>query len=297
MTKIDLHLHSNHSNDGEFPPHKLVELCLDAGITHAAISDHNSVRAVADAQRAAEGTSLDIIPAIELDCHFGALILHVLGYGVDPEASIFYDIERDILEQERKNSAELIRQVRGLGFEFDDDFLASLSFHGMISGEMIAEAALIFDHEEKNPLLDPYRGTGHRSDNPYVNFYWDYCGPGRQAYVPLQFINLDEAIEVVRSNGGVPILAHPGIYLNEDVQLLNNILAEGVQGVEVYSSYHTPEQTKFYLDAVRAAGALITCGSDFHGKTKKSIKIGSVDCDGQDEEIISALLERIETYQ
>lgn len=294
MTKIDLHIHSHYSNDGEFSPQELVDLCLEAGITHAAIADHNSVKAVSEALDAAEGTALTVIPAVELDCNFDGLILHILGYGINPAAPIFYELERDIHKQEQDNSAELIRLVRKLGIEFDDALLETFSFHGMISGEMIAEAALIYDHEEKNPLLDPYRGDGARSDNPYVNFYWDYCGPGKIAYVPLDFINLAEAIEVVKTNGGVPILAHPGIYLNEDSALLHKILDAGVQGVEVFSSYHSPEQTNFYNAATRSAGALITCGSDFHGKIKKSIKIGSVNCDNQDEELMTALLEAIE---
>lgn len=37
-------------------------------------------------------------------------------------------------------------------------------------GEALLKDERYVDHE----LLKPYRSGGSRSDNPYVNFYWDY---------------------------------------------------------------------------------------------------------------------------
>lgn len=47
---IDLHMHSLYSDDGEFTPKELVEMCRDKGIEIMAIADHNSVRAVKEAR-------------------------------------------------------------------------------------------------------------------------------------------------------------------------------------------------------------------------------------------------------
>lgn len=297
MAKIDLHIHSNCSNDADFPPAQLVDLCLQAGLTHAAIADHNSVKAIGEALAAAQGTPLTIIPAIEMDCVLDGTNLHVLGYGIDHTATIFTEIEDDLHEQEQENSAELMRLVRQLGIDFDDDLIEALSLYGVVTGEMIAEAALIFDTEAKNKLLDPYRGNSDRNDNPYVNFYWDFCSQGKPAYTPMNFISLSRAIEIIEINHGVPVLAHPGINVKEDRVLLERVISKGILGIEVYSSYHTEEQVRFYRAAALSEGILMTCGSDFHGKTKKSIKIGSTDCEGQESVIIaglSALIEKTE---
>jgi 3',5'-nucleoside bisphosphate phosphatase len=292
MAMIDLHMHSNYSTDGEFSPAQLVDLCLEARLTHAAIADHNSVRAVAEALSAADGTCLTVIPAIELDCEFKGINLHLLGYGIDHTAPVFSQIEEDTLQKAQDNSALLMHLVRQLGIDFEEAVVADLAHEGVVTGEILAEAALMYDREGNNPLLDPYRGNGDRSDNPYVNFYWDYCAQGKPAYTRMNFISLAHAIEVVHSYHGVPVLAHPGLNVKEDPQLLAEMIAAGVKGVEVYTSYHSPAQVAFYRGAAHAQRLLVTCGSDFHGKTKKSIRIGGVDCEGQEDDIITRL-----TYQ
>lgn len=45
---------------------------------------------------------------------------------------------------------------------------------------MIAEAAMKFDKNHVNSLLMLYYENASRSDNPYVNFYWDFCAQGSQ---------------------------------------------------------------------------------------------------------------------
>ena len=293
MATIDLHMHSNYSTDGEFSPAQLVDLCLEAGLTHAAIADHNSVRAVAKAFSAAEGTCLTVIPAIEVDCDFKGINLHLLGYGIDHNAPIFSQIEEDTLQQAQDNSALLMRLVRQLGIDFEDAVVGGVAHEGVVTGEVLAEAALVYDCQGKNPLLDPYRGEGDRSDNPYVNFHWDFCAQGKPAHTPMEFISLAQAIEIVQSHHGVPVLAHPGLNVKEDHKLLGEIIAAGVLGIEVYSSYHNPAQMAFYRDATQSQGLLVTCGSDFHGKTKKSIRVGGVDCEGEEVEIINRLTHQI----
>lgn len=293
MSTIDLHIHSNYSNDADFSPTRLVSICLQAGLTHAAIADHNSVKGIDEALVAAEGTGLTIIPAIEMDCELDGIILHLLGFGMNHNDPIFGEIEADLHQQEKDNSAKLVHLVRGLGIDFEDRTIEDLAYDGVVTGEMIAEAALMYDYQQKNSLLDPYRTGGERSDNPYVNFYWDFCSQGKPAYTPMDFLCLDRAIEVIESNGGCPVLAHPGINVKENVPFLEKIIAEGILGIEVYSSYHHQEQVRFYHNAAMTSNLMMTCGSDFHGKTKKSIKIGGTDCEGKEGDIISDLMGKI----
>lgn len=289
MSYIDLHMHSYYSDDGEFEPKQLIDLCLEKNIKYFSIADHNSVRGIKEAKEYCVGKNINIIPAIELDCTFNEINLHVLGYGIDYDKIVFYDIEDNIIKQEQFASKKRMKLVKELGIDFSDEVINSLSRNGVVNGEMIAEAAMKFDKNHENPLLMPYYENGSRSDNPYVNFYWDYCAQGKAAYAEVSFISLQEAINIIEESGGIPILAHPGNNIKENINLLEQIISCGIKGIEVYSSYHSREQVEFYKKFSLKHKLLLTCGSDFHGKTKPSIVIGGTDCEGIEDKIISQL--------
>ena len=289
MSYIDLHMHSNYSDDGEFSPQKIAELCLEKGVKYFAIADHNSTKGVAEAKEYCDDKDITIIPAIELDCTIDGVNLHLLGYNVDYKSDDFERIEENIIAQEQVASKERMRLVRELGINFEDSVIDSLSKNGVVNGEMIAEAAMLFDKNKENKLLNPYYEGGLRSDNPYVNFYWDYCSQGKPAYAEVKFISLQEAIKVVEDNGGIPVLAHPGNNVKENKDLLEKIIKAGVKGLEVYSSYHNEKQTAFYKYFAINNNLIMTCGSDFHGKTKPSISIGGISCEDNEEKIINEL--------
>lgn len=289
MGYIDLHMHSYYSDDGEFEPKQLIDLCLEKNIKYFSIADHNSVRGIKEAKEYCVGKNINIIPAIELDCTFNEINLHVLGYGIDYDKTVFYDIEDNIIKQEQFASKKRMKLVKELRIDFSDEVINSLSRNGVVNGEMIAEAAMKFDKNHENPLLMPYYENGSRSDNPYVNFYWDYCAQGKVAYAEVSFISLQEAINIIEESGGIPILAHPGNNIKENINLLEQIISCGIKGIEVYSSYHSREQVEFYKKFSLKHKLLLTCGSDFHGKTKPSIVIGGTDCEGIEDKIISQL--------
>lgn len=289
MSYIDLHMHSYYSDDGEFEPKQLIDLCLEKNIKYFSIADHNSVRGIKEAKEYCVGKNINIIPAIELDCTFNEINLHVLGYGIDYDKTVFYDIEDNIIKQEQFASKKRMKLVKELGIDFSDEVINSLSRNGVVNGEMIAEAAMEFDKNHENPLLMPYYENGSRSDNPYLNFYWDYCAQGKAAYAEVSFISLQEAINIIEESGGIPILAHPGNNIKENINLLEQIISCGIKGIEVYSSYHSREQVEFYKKFSLKHKLLLTCGSDFHGKTKPSIVIGGTDCEGIEDKIISQL--------
>ena len=296
MSYIDLHMHSFYSDDGEFKPQELVDLCLKNKVKYFSIADHNSINGIEEAKQYCIGKDIEIIPAIELDCTIDKVNLHVLGYGIDYHKTVFHQIEESIIEQEQVASKKRMKLIRELGIDFSEEVIDSLSRNGVVNGEMIAEAAMEFDKEHKNPLLMPYYENGSRHDNPYVNFYWDYCAQGKPAYAEVKFIDLQKAIEIIEESGGIPVLAHPGNNVKENINLLKDIISCGIKGIEVYSSYHSKEQVEFYKEFALEHKLLLTCGSDFHGKTKPSISIGGTDCENNEEIIISGLKEFLNLY-
>lgn len=293
MSYIDLHMHSFYSDDGEFSPKELVDLCIGKGIKYFSIADHNSVKGIKEAKEYCKDKEINIIPAVELDCTIDGVNLHVLGYGIDYNNDIFDRIEEDIIKQEQGASKKRMKLIRELGIDFSDEVIKKLSKNGVVNGEMIAEAAMEFDKDKKNLLLQPYYENGNRSDNPYVNFYWDYCAQGKPAYAEVKYISLEKAIEVIKTSGGIPVLAHPGNNVKEKHSLLESIRVCGIEGIEVYSSYHSKEQVEYYKEYAMKHKLILTCGSDFHGKTKPSIAIGSTDCENKENDIISEIIKEV----
>lgn len=274
MNKIDLHMHTSMSNDGTYTPEELIKMCYEAGLEIVAIADHNSTKAFTFAKPMADSFGMRLIPAVELDCHIDGTNLHVLGYDIDPYNPVFNDYEEFIASQERETSKVTVEKIRELGIHLDEKALKTIAINGVITGEMIAEVALQDPINESNKLLFPYRNGGTRSDNPFVNFYWDYCAQGKVAYSHIDFKTIDEIVKMIKDANGFAVLAHPGNNIKTNGELFNKIIDKGVVGVEVYSSYHSPEVTEYYHKLVKEKDLIMTLGSDFHGKTKPSIQLG-----------------------
>lgn len=275
---IDLHMHSLYSDDGQFSPSQLVDMSKEAGIRIMAIADHNWVKAIDEAKARAQESHVILIPAIEIDCTFQGVNLHVLGYGIDHHAPIFNQLGENVLQQELSCSLQKLKLTNQLGFELEQSQLDELSDNGVYTGEMFGEALLkdprYLDHE----LLKPYRQGGKRSDNPFVNFYWDYYAQGKPCYTKVDFPDLKEVIRLINERGGVAVLAHPGNNLKDHFELFDEMVKIGLQGVECFSSYHDLEVNNYFYQKAKEHDLLMTCGSDFHGKTKPAIHLGENGC-------------------
>ena len=289
---IDLHMHSYYSDDGEFAPAELVKRCRDRGITIMAIADHNSIRAVEEARREADQYHIRYINAIEMDCTYRGIDLHVLGYGIDDKNKAFDDLEANILHQERACSGKKLELTNRLGFDVKQKQLDELSKDGAYTGEMFAEILLNDERYQESKLLQPYRAGGSRSDNPYVNFYWDFYTQGKACYTEILYPSLDAAVKLIAESGGVAVLAHPGNNLKGKFEIFDELIASGIQGVEAFSNYHDDGTARHFLQKGREHNLLVTCGSDFHGKIKPAIEIGETGCTIDQMEIQKELEKR-----
>lgn len=288
---IDLHMHSLYSDDGEFTPTELVEKCHNNGIRVMAIADHNSVKGIDEAKAVAESYGMKYIPATEIDCTYKGINLHVVGYGIDYKQSIFNELEENILKQELQCSAKKIELTNALGFDVTKEQLDELSANGVYTGEMFAEVILNDEKYNDYELLKPYREGGERSDNPYVNFYWDYYAQGKPCYTKVVFPSLEETIKIINDHGGIAVLAHPGNNLKGKFEVFDEMVQLGIQGVEAFSNYHSEDTVKYFLAKGRELGILVTCGSDYHGKTKPAIELGETRCIIDEHEIENQLKE------
>jgi predicted metal-dependent phosphoesterase TrpH len=278
-TNIDLHMHSLYSDDGEFTPTELVEQCHNANIEVMAIADHNFVKAIDEAKAAAKKYAMSVIPAIEIDCVYKGINLHVLGYGIDYHHPSFNKLGEDILKQELLLSDIKLEKTNALFHtQLTREQLLSIMPNGVFTGEAFAQALLEDERYLQLEALKPYREKGERSDNPYVNFYWDYYSQGKAIYTKVNYPSLEEIIKLIKSHGGISILAHPGNNLKNQFELFDEMVQLGLDGVEAFSSYHDQKTCEYFYNKAKELNVYYTCGSDFHGKTKPSIHLGDCHC-------------------
>ena len=275
---IDLHMHSLYSDDGEFTPAELVNKCHQAGIRIMAIADHNSVKAIDEAKKVADELQIKYIPAVEIDCTYEGINLHVLGYGIDYHHKDFIDLEENVLQQELSCSLKKIELTNALGFHVTKEDLDKVSDNGVYTGEMFAEVLLNMDQYKDHELLLPYREGGARSDNPYVNFYWDYYAQGKPCYTEIVYPTLKETIDLIHCHGGLAVLAHPGNNLKGQFEVFDEMMKLGYDGIECFSNYHNPETVQYFYQKGQDYHIMTTCGSDYHGKTKPAIELGECRC-------------------
>jgi predicted metal-dependent phosphoesterase TrpH len=246
---IELQSHSTVS-DGQLEPAGVVEEAAKAGVKTLALTDHDAIAGVAEAQRAAERLGIELVPAIEMSCvHRYAEDLHICGYWIDL-GSIAAACER--AQHERVTRAgEIVENLRREGFDIHlEDAVREAGDALSIGRPHIARAA----------------GAGENMGP----FFEEYLVPRAKAFVPRRWPTAEEAVEVIHDAGGVAVVAHPYWDISEPEKVEELIRALGVDGVEAYYPSHSREQTEHLLSLCDELGLVPTGSSDYHGPTHKT---------------------------
>ena len=269
----DLHIHSKYSNDSEFEIADIVTLCKKNGIEFFSITDHNSVKGNKEAAFEAEQRGIKFTAGIEIDCNYKGTNLHVLGYHVNWQSEDFARIENEVYIKVMDSFGQMIHNLCRLGFVINAETVLVKAGAKEPTAELIAEV-MLSNPQYYTHLLLPYMSGGERSNMPYINFYLDYFAQGKPAHVPVRFMDYQDTINVIRDNGGIPIIAHPGLNLKGREEVVEELLSKGAAGLEVFNNYHSLNQADYFASLVQKRNCLMTCGSDFHGKNKPLINIG-----------------------
>ncbi|HSW10126.1 MAG TPA: PHP domain-containing protein [Bacillota bacterium] len=289
---VDLHIHTT-ASDGDFSPTQVVMMAVRAGLGTVAITDHNTLGGVEEAIRAGVEHGLAVISGVEVSANYGELELHLLGYFVDWRDRV---LRRRLAESEQ----EFVRvyagragRMRTLGFRVEDADVLELRPDGSYMLKSLLDALLYHDREGSDPRLDPYRKGDLAARLAFLRAYQQPGGPG---HAPMAMMAVEEAIDLVRRAGGVPVLAHPGTILGEGESpaalepLLRKLAERGLAGVEAYSSYHPPASAHDLHALARRLGLGVTAGSDYHGpRLKPGLELGSVTADSR--EVLKWLLD------
>lgn len=257
---IDLHSHTTQS-DGMLSPTELVTKAAGDGVTTLAVTDHDTLAGLAEAQAAGEQHGVRIVPGIELSVTHEGTDFHVLGLFVDPAEPAL----AGLLESRRQDRIARVHQtlekLAGLGIAITfDDVLKFSGDEGVMGRPHIARAIV---------------EAGHAGSTDEVFARW--LKNGGPAHIPYPKLNSEEGIAAIHAAGGVASLAHPVI--DDGDSKLESFKEAGIEAVEVWHPSHNPSQVRHFEARAEELGLLRSGGSDFHGTGKKhSMTLGNPGC-------------------
>jgi predicted metal-dependent phosphoesterase TrpH len=260
MSRIDLHLHTTHS-DGSLRPSDVLALAKDAHVSALAITDHDITSGIPEALEMGAALNIDIIPGVEISSFDGKGELHILGYYIDWQNQRFNERLASLRASRHRRNPLIVERLRAAGLDITYDEVRALAGTESVGRPHIAQLLM-----QKKYVTSAKEAFDR------------YLAEGKPAYVARELPSPAEAIAWIREAGGVAVLAHPtwvkstGEGLQSQIQALKEV---GLGGIEVHYSTHTKSETSRYLELARRLSLVVTGGSDFHGLTKPDISVGS----------------------
>ncbi|WGV58391.1 PHP domain-containing protein [Brevibacillus brevis] len=243
----DLHTHTK-ASDGTCEPAENVRLAKEAGLAALAITDHDTVAGIPEAMEAARALDVEIIPGVEVSSVGKGQDIHVLGYFVPYEDPAFEERLFRLRETRHERNQLLIARLQELGID--------------ISLEKVYRRKQGTDKNIGRPhIAEELMELGVVST--IAEAFDKYLGKGGAAYVNPPRITPQEAITLIKEAGGVAVLAHPGLY--DDDELVQELIVFGLDGIEVNHPDNDEVQKMRYSKWAAQYGLVVTGGSDFHG--------------------------------
>lgn len=259
MKFVDLHVHSN-ASDGTFTPSEVVALAVEKGLAAIALTDHDTIDGLSEAQAAAAGFPIEIIPGIELSCVYQEEEIHILGIYVDPTDRKFIAETDALKEIRKKRNEEMIRRFQNADI--------SITLDEVMAGN--PDTVITRAHFARVLLEKGYVKNMDQAFKKYLDYSGPYC-PRKEKITP------EHAMKILTDCKASPVLAHPYQYHLGDKkteELVCYLKDLGLQGLEVYHSSNNQYESGKLRKLARKYDLFPTGGSDFHGSNKPDISLG-----------------------
>ncbi|RJG51181.1 PHP domain-containing protein [Motilimonas pumila] len=248
---VDFHSHTT-ASDGLLTPEELVLRAVERRVDVLAITDHDTVAALAPAKQfiAEQDLPITLMNGIEISSAWENHEIHVVGLRFDPDNPA---LQAFIAQQSQRREDRALEMGRRL---------EKNRIPGAYEGAkaLAAEGAITRAHFARYLV----------SQGVAANFqavFKKYLSRGNTGYVPHNWPELSEAIAVIQQAGGVAILAHPSHYKLSNKwlkRLFQSFKAAGGDGVEVASSQQSPQTRTNLALWAKEAQLKASQGSDFH---------------------------------
>ena len=256
--RADLHLHSK-ASDGALCPSELVRRAVDLGLTHMALTDHETLFGIQRAERAARELGIQIIPGVEINTA-GSDHVHVLLYFVHEGMGELMDLLAAIHAERMARGPKIISKLNQLGIQISLDDLDVPE--GTAIGRLHVALAL-----KKLGIVPDEQAAFDR-----------YLDVGKRAYVSRKRYETLRIIQMARRLGALPVLAHPELIRDNSLKspgAIAELKEAGLLGLEAFHSQQSDAACMQWEQLARRLGLLVTGGSDFHRDGDKHGAIGS----------------------
>ena len=273
-TYIDLHIHST-ASDGRYSPSEVVKKAFERGVKYLALTDHDTVSGIEEANAEAEKLDIHFIPGVELSTTYKGETVHILGYfqGDDYKNPDLNHFLEDLKTKRIERAHEIVRRLKKFNdIEIDvNDVLKNGK--DTIARPHIAKA-----------IMDA--GYNYTKEYIFDNFIGDHC----PAYVPANKLDAEEGIKLLRSYNAIVVLAHPVLLKKLNVLDVLHLDFDGIEGIY---GLNTPEDTKNFLKIVDQKNIITSCGSDSHGYEGDDKKHGILGSMSIEEERLKKFLDKL----
>lgn len=279
MRTIDLHAHTT-ASDGSLTPTELIDLAVQTGLTAIAVTDHDTIDGLAEAEEAARRRNIEFVPGVELAVEYPHGKFHMLGYLIDYRHPALSGRLQQVKDNRARRNVLMVAKMQALGLPVTLEDIEAEAGGGQVGRPHMALVLL------KKGLVSSTQEAFDR-----------YLADGALAHLPKDKITVEEGLNLIHAAGGLAVAAHPDSFKLDDATLakeMARLRAIGLDGMECYYSQYAPERTASYLAIAREAGLLVTGGSDFHGASKPHVKLGCVE---GDRPAPNALLEALKEHK
>jgi hypothetical protein len=258
---IDLHVHTT-ASDGSLSPSQVVHYAKEKGLKAIAVTDHDTIDGTEEALKEGKAAGIEVIPGVEISVDHSPGSMDMLGYFINTKDTALKE-NLSLLQSSRADrNPKIIEKLNELGLTITYDEVVEASGGGQVGRPHIAQVLKQKGYiQSKQEAFDKYLASG--------------C----PAYIEKFRLTPEKAIAMIVNAGGVAVLAHPftlkGMSLDELETLLKTLAAQGLQGLEVYSSEHNRQQISKYHTLAEKCNLAITGGSDFHGKNTEGVDLGT----------------------
>ena len=251
--EVDLHMHST-ASDGLLAPSAVVDAARVAGLSAIALTDHDTLAGLHEAQLAAAPLGIRVVPGVELSAHDGPREIHLLALHVSRPDKLESQLStfRDARETRAHN---IVERLRNLGIDVDLETVMKEAAGGAVGRPHVARALI--------------RG-GHVRDSREA--FDRYLGAGRPGFIAKPRLEIEEAIELAHSAGAIAVWAHPG--QDGRRERLEPFVKLGLDGIEVRHPSHMAEDVKRIAALADFFGLVASGGSDWHGSNEGPRTIG-----------------------
>lgn len=253
---VDLHTHST-ASDGILPPERVVEAAARCGLKAIALTDHDTIGGLIAARKAGERLGVRVIAAVELSAFLDDHEVHLLALHLSRLERLETRLSQ-LRSLRYSRGQKIVEKLNTLGIPITFEEVLQQSAGGAVGRPHIARALMA-------------RGVVH----DFREAFSRYLGGGGAAFVPKDQLSLEDAISIAHEAGGLAIWAHPGDAGRRE--RLEQLIAAGLDGVEVRHPGHSREDTK-RLEALSDFFDLIPSGgSDWHGGEDGLRRLGAMD--------------------